>query len=469
MHRSATEGPPWHGRTPTDFFISYSPADERWATWIAWELESAGYRTMLQAWDFVPGTNFIDFMDRGRARPPSSSRSCPGTTCGPATAGWSGRPRSAPAPTTPPAKLVTIRLEDCPLDGLLSTITYVDLVGVNDAGQARSLLMGRIGQALAGRAKPANRPPFPNAPATIDGAGPPAPPRSRRRPAAAPADPGGPAGLPAGDPPRRPGVADACCTCRAPVRPGPGRRRRAARRRRTPGEILADLTRLVTTACPAGPAGGHRRPHRVRQPQGVRPRRRRSSPGCGRCSGSSRTGSWSCPGRRDVTRAACRAYFNTCEADDLDPQPPYWPKWRHFSRLFEELYQGLDSVVFDSAQPWTLFPIPELKVVVAGLNSTMADSHRDDDRYGRLGEAQAAWFAERLRPFEQAGWLRIGRPRHEPAAGGADRCATPTPSTGCSGGQPRPADPRPRRRAADRVSGTPCVPALAPGATRSCR
>ena len=50
---------------PTDLFISYSPADERWATWVAWELESAGYRTMLQAWDFVPGTNFIDFMDRG--------------------------------------------------------------------------------------------------------------------------------------------------------------------------------------------------------------------------------------------------------------------------------------------------------------------------------------------------------------------------------------------------------------------
>lgn len=46
-------------------FISYSPADERWATWIAWQLEDAGYRTMLQAWDFVPGTNFIDFMDRG--------------------------------------------------------------------------------------------------------------------------------------------------------------------------------------------------------------------------------------------------------------------------------------------------------------------------------------------------------------------------------------------------------------------
>src|SRR5262249_23506284 len=38
---------------PCSFFISYSPADESWATWIAAELEQAGHRTMLAAWDFV--------------------------------------------------------------------------------------------------------------------------------------------------------------------------------------------------------------------------------------------------------------------------------------------------------------------------------------------------------------------------------------------------------------------------------
>ncbi|MBQ1068619.1 toll/interleukin-1 receptor domain-containing protein, partial [Micromonospora sp. D75] len=56
---------PTRSDRPIDFFISYSPADERWATWLAWEFEAAGYRTLLQAWDFVAGTNFIDFMDRG--------------------------------------------------------------------------------------------------------------------------------------------------------------------------------------------------------------------------------------------------------------------------------------------------------------------------------------------------------------------------------------------------------------------
>ena len=46
-----------------DFFISYNSADRTWAEWIAWHLEAAGYTTVLQAWDFVPGSNFVVEMD----------------------------------------------------------------------------------------------------------------------------------------------------------------------------------------------------------------------------------------------------------------------------------------------------------------------------------------------------------------------------------------------------------------------
>ncbi|MGW4790899.1 hypothetical protein ACWEPC_00600, partial [Nonomuraea sp. NPDC004297] len=121
------------------------------------------------------------------------------------------------------------------------------------------------------------------------------------------------------------------------------------------------------------------------------------------------------PGPRDVTKAAANAYFMTCEADDVSPHPPYWPKWRHFAALFGEVYQGLDDRIFDSGQPWTLFEVPDLKVVVAGLNSTMAMSHLERDAYAMLGEAQAAWFAERLRPYEERAWLRLGAMGHGPA------------------------------------------------------
>jgi hypothetical protein len=42
-----------------DFFVSYTAADRAWAEWIAWQLEDAGYSTVLQAWDFRPGDNFV--------------------------------------------------------------------------------------------------------------------------------------------------------------------------------------------------------------------------------------------------------------------------------------------------------------------------------------------------------------------------------------------------------------------------
>jgi hypothetical protein len=42
-----------------DFFISYTGVDRAWAAWIAWQLQDAGYTSVLQAWDFRPSTNFL--------------------------------------------------------------------------------------------------------------------------------------------------------------------------------------------------------------------------------------------------------------------------------------------------------------------------------------------------------------------------------------------------------------------------
>ncbi|MDX6434748.1 MAG: hypothetical protein QOE54_7114 [Streptosporangiaceae bacterium] len=454
---------------PTDFFVSYSPADERWAAWIAWELESAGYRTMMQAWDFVPGTNFIDFMDRGVSEAAvviavlskNYLRSRYGRM------EWQAALRANP--DNPAAKLVTIRLDDSPLEGLLSTITYVDLVGVDDADQARALLMNRIQQTLSGRAKPLSGPGYPNAPGTIDGeilTAPRPPALTGHRPARR--TPVAPPSYPAAASPERAGRESVTVLHVSGPRFGriPTGADEPVDAAELQARIWGDLTRLADDGV-ARPdllvvtgdlteSGSLKESGQalafltgLRALLGLEPQR-----------------VVVVPGARDVTRAACRAYFNTCEADDIEPQPPYWPKWRHFSGLFEELYQGLDSVVFDSAQPWTLFPIPDIKVVVAGLNSTMAISHRDDDRYGWIGEAQAAWFAERLRPFEQEGWLRLGALQHEPLAGGRDSLRDPGTVERLLGGR---LNLIVHGAAGDRVdplsggSGPPCVPALAPG------
>src|SRR5215831_2143866 len=50
-----------------DFFISFNHLDSGWAEWIAWQLEGAGYTTIIQMWDFAAGSNFIAGMDKGLA------------------------------------------------------------------------------------------------------------------------------------------------------------------------------------------------------------------------------------------------------------------------------------------------------------------------------------------------------------------------------------------------------------------
>src|SRR5260370_37865821 len=47
-----------------DFFISYASPDREWAEWVGWVLEEAGASVVLQAWDFVPGSNFVLEMQR---------------------------------------------------------------------------------------------------------------------------------------------------------------------------------------------------------------------------------------------------------------------------------------------------------------------------------------------------------------------------------------------------------------------
>ena len=119
------------------------------------------------------------------------------------------------------------------------------------------------------------------------------------------------------------------------------------------------------------------------------------------------------PGNHDINRKASEAYFNECEANEEQPKPPYWPKLRHYSEFFARFYEGETAIRFTEGEPWSFFEYPELKVVVAGLNSTMADSHRKEDHYGFLGEHQLRAFAEKLRPYKEQGFLRIGAVHHD--------------------------------------------------------
>jgi hypothetical protein len=68
-----------------DFFISYTGVNRPWGEWIAVQLETAGY-TVLQAWNFRPGSDFLHQMQQATSasRRPSSGLWVTVTDPGPA-------------------------------------------------------------------------------------------------------------------------------------------------------------------------------------------------------------------------------------------------------------------------------------------------------------------------------------------------------------------------------------------------
>lgn len=141
----------------THFFISYNSADRPWAEWIAWQLEDAGYTTVLQAWDFRPGSNFIVAMQQAASE---AERIIAVLSPDYLTARFT-QPEWAAAfaqdPTGEKGSLLPVRVRDCTPQGLLPQIIYIDLVGLAEAETKAALLAGVRRE----RAKPTTPPGFP--------------------------------------------------------------------------------------------------------------------------------------------------------------------------------------------------------------------------------------------------------------------------------------------------------------------
>src|SRR5260221_4560883 len=109
-----------------DFFISYNKADRNWAEWIAWQLEAEGYSTVLQAWDFRPGSNFIVEMDIAtkEAQRTIAVLSPDYLDALYTQPEWAEASRQDP--TGKDGKLLPVRVRRCTLRGLLARFRYSD-------------------------------------------------------------------------------------------------------------------------------------------------------------------------------------------------------------------------------------------------------------------------------------------------------------------------------------------------------
>jgi TolB-like protein/Flp pilus assembly protein TadD len=139
-----------------DFFISYTAPDLSWAEWIAWELEEAGYKTVIQAWDFRPGGNFILLMEEALER---AHRTIAVLSSAYLRSGYATDERTAAFlhHTERKKRLLLVRVDECPIPRLLATLIYIDLVGLDSESAKERLLRG----VQRGRAKPTQKPSFP--------------------------------------------------------------------------------------------------------------------------------------------------------------------------------------------------------------------------------------------------------------------------------------------------------------------
>jgi tetratricopeptide (TPR) repeat protein len=157
------------------FFISYTGADRAWAEWIAWQLETAGHTTRLQAWDFRPGVDFVHEMEHALREAERLlvvlSPAYRASEFGEAE--W--RPIFARDPSGELGLLVPVRVQYCEPPELLRARVYVDLVDLPESEAIARLLPAVRREERPGR--PTRAPAFPGVatPAAKAGVQPPFP------------------------------------------------------------------------------------------------------------------------------------------------------------------------------------------------------------------------------------------------------------------------------------------------------
>ncbi len=139
-----------------DVFVSYEPADERWASWIAWQLEEFGYRVFLRAWDVVPADHWVRAIDEAIRRSRLTVAVVSEAYHRSPLAGveWQAAFAGLSAGGEPP-RLLPVRVQNLPVAGLLASEDAVDLFDV-DAPEAVARLVDAVQRAVPpGRPGPA--------------------------------------------------------------------------------------------------------------------------------------------------------------------------------------------------------------------------------------------------------------------------------------------------------------------------
>lgn len=143
-----------------DYYISYAEPDKPWAEWIAWQIEAAGSRVLVDAWDSMAGQNRLAIIRealKGARRvlilvSPSYLESAYDHSA------WQAIYVNDPLGFD--NRLVPVKIADCALPDLLAQVSSINLYGLSGE-HASERLLGELGALERGRKKPSNPPVFP--------------------------------------------------------------------------------------------------------------------------------------------------------------------------------------------------------------------------------------------------------------------------------------------------------------------
>ncbi|WP_341477285.1 toll/interleukin-1 receptor domain-containing protein [Frankia canadensis] len=131
-----------------------------WAEWVAWQLEDAGYRVLIQAWDFVPGSDWMLGMQQGVSHPRRMIALLSDSYLRSVYGRQEWRAVLAADADGFSRKLLPVRIEDCERPGMLRTVVDFDIYDLAPEA-TRDHLLRQVGHSLSGRVKLTTAPEFP--------------------------------------------------------------------------------------------------------------------------------------------------------------------------------------------------------------------------------------------------------------------------------------------------------------------
>lgn len=125
-----------------DFFISYNQDNKDWAKWVAGTLQESNYTVYLQAWDIIPGDDFINRMNEFLSK---STRYIAIWSKSFSNSEYCKKEFQTAFNEHLKGKIelfLPVRIDNEPLGPLYNTIVYIDMLNLNEEEAKERLLQG---------------------------------------------------------------------------------------------------------------------------------------------------------------------------------------------------------------------------------------------------------------------------------------------------------------------------------------